>query len=255
MARQLREMCFRQMRASSLNGKHVEALLQRWKTERLSIGTLKNRIAHLRWWAGKVGKAGILSADNAKLGIPERRYVTNVSKAKELGNGLDRITDAHVRMSLKLQAAFGLRREESIKFRPSYADRGDHIAIQGSWAKGGRDRTIPITTSEQRATLDEAHRLTGSGSLIPAHKRYVEQRQVYDGQCKAAGLSRMHGLRHRYAQTRYEALTGWQASATGGPSARALSLEQRARDAWARQIISRELGHERLQITAIYLGR
>jgi hypothetical protein len=155
MARQLREMGFRQMRASSLSGKHVEALLQRWKVERLSIGTLKNRTAHLRWWAGKVGKAGILPADNAKLGIPERRHVTQVSKARALGAELARITDTHVRMSLKLQAAFGLRREESIKFRPDYADRGDHI--------------------------------------------YVQQRQVYDGQCKKAGLSKMHGLRHRYA--------------------------------------------------------
>lgn len=184
-AHQLREVGFRQMRATSLKGKHVEALLQRWQAEGLSTGTLKNRMAHLRWWAEKVGKAGILPADNTKLGIPERRYVTNESKAKELGDRLDRITDPHVRMSLRLQAAFGLRREESIKFQPRYADRGDHIAIKGSWAKGGRDRTVPITMLEQRAVLDEAHRLAGSGSLIPAHKTYIQQRHVYDGQCKA----------------------------------------------------------------------
>jgi hypothetical protein len=92
-ARQLREAGFRQMQATSLKGKHVEALLQRWQAEGLSVGTLKNRMAHLRWWAEKVGKAGILPADNTKLGIPERRYVTNESRAKELGNRLDRITD------------------------------------------------------------------------------------------------------------------------------------------------------------------
>nr|WP_240631957.1 phage integrase N-terminal domain-containing protein [Alcaligenes faecalis] len=142
----------RQLRANSLKGKHVEALLQRWQAEGLSAGTLKNRMAHLRWWAEKVDKAGILPADNTKLGIPERRYVTNESKAKELGDRLDRINDPYVRMSLRLQAAFGLRREESIKFQPGYADRGDHIAIKGSWAKGGRDRTVPITKPEQRAT-------------------------------------------------------------------------------------------------------
>ena len=210
-ARQLREAGFRQMRATSLKGKHVEALLQRWQTEGLSAGTLKNRMAHLRWWAEKVGKAGILPADNTRLGIPERHYVTNESKAKELGDGLHRIIDPHVHMSLRLQAAFGLRREESIKFQPRYADRGDHIAIKGSWAKGGRDRTVPITTPEQRTVLDEAHRLAGLGSLIPANKTYIQQRHVYDGQCKAAGLSNMHGLRHRYAQMRYEALTGWKA--------------------------------------------
>jgi integrase len=106
------------------------------------------------------------AADNTKLGIPERRYVTNENKAKELGDRLDRVTDPHVRMSLRLQAAIGLRREESIKFHPRYADRGDHIAIKGSWAKGGRDRTVPISTSEQRTVLDEVHRLAGLVSLI-----------------------------------------------------------------------------------------
>jgi integrase len=162
MARQLREAGFRQMHASSLKGKHIEVLLQRWQAEGLSARTLKNRLAHLRWWAEKIGKAGILPADNTKLGIPEHPAVSQENKAKELGNGLDEITDAYVRMSLKLQAAFGLRREESIKFQPGYADRNDHIAIKGSWAKGGRERTIPITTPEQRAVLDEAHRLAGS---------------------------------------------------------------------------------------------
>lgn len=253
-AHQLREAGFCQMRATSLKGKHVEALLQRWQAEGLSTGTLKNRMAHLRWWAEKVGKAGILPADNTKLGIPERRYVTNESKAKELGDRLDRITDPHVRMSLRLQAAFGLRREESIKFQPRYADRGDHIAIKGSWAKGGRDRTVPITMPEQRAVLDEVHRLAGSGSLIPAHKTYIQQRHVYDGQCKAAGLSNMHGLRHRYAQMRYEVLTGWKAPAAGGPGTEQLDLLQRQIDQQVRLEISRELGHERGAVTAIYLG-
>ena len=238
-ARQLREAGFRQMRATSLKGKHVEALLQRWQAEGLSAGTIKNRMAHLRWWAEKVGKAGILPADNTRLGIPDRRYVTNESKTKELDDGLDRITDPHVRMSLRLQAAFGLRREESIKFQPRYADHGDHIAIKGSWAKGGRDRTVPITTPEQRMVLNDAHRLAGLGSLIPANKIYIQQRHVYDGQCKAAGLSNMHGLRHRYAQLRYEILTGWSAPAAGGTSSKDLASGQRTLDIEARQIISK----------------
>jgi hypothetical protein len=48
-SRQLREAGFRQMQARSLKGKHVQALLQRWQAEGLSVGTLKNRLAHLRW--------------------------------------------------------------------------------------------------------------------------------------------------------------------------------------------------------------
>ncbi|WP_228723071.1 phage integrase N-terminal domain-containing protein [Limnobaculum xujianqingii] len=256
MSRQLRDVGFRQMRATSLKGKHIEVLLQRWQTEGLSAGTLKNRLAHVRWWAEKVGKAGIIPADNTRLGIPERRFVTQESKAQVLGSdALDRVNDPCVRMSLALQQAFGLRREEAIKFRPGYADQGDFILLKGSWTKGGRERVVPLTTPQQRAVLDEAHQLVGAGSLIPAQKTYIQQRHTYDGQCKGAGLSHMHGLRHHYAQQRYEALTGWQAPAAGGPSAKALTREQRVQDRAARQIISRELGHERLAITAVYLGR
>ena len=40
-ARQLREAGFRQMKASSLKGKHVQALLERWQGEGLSSGTIK----------------------------------------------------------------------------------------------------------------------------------------------------------------------------------------------------------------------
>ncbi|EJQ9336302.1 integrase domain-containing protein [Salmonella enterica] len=255
VSQQLREAGFRQMRASSLKGKHVEALVERWQKEGLSAGTLKNRLAHLRWWAEKVGKAGIIPADNTRLGIPRRQHVTNADRSKTLGEALDGVRDAHVRMSLQLQQAFGLRREESIKFQPGYADRGDHIALKGSWTKGGRERTVPITTAGQRRVLDHAHLLAGAGSLIPAHKNFIQQRRTYDGQCKVAGLSNMHGLRHRYAQERYETLTGWKAPAAGGPVAWSLTPAQRVLDTQARQTISRELGHERTQITTVYLGR
>ena len=254
-SRQLREAGFRQMRAGSLKGKHVEVLLGRWQAEGLSAGTLKNRLAQLRWWAEKVGKAGLIPADNACLAIPDRRFVTNEDKARQLGDSLERISDPYVRMSLALQQAFGLRREEAIKLQPGYADRGDHILLKGSWTKGGRPRLVPITTPEQRAVLEQARRIAGTGSLIPAHKTYIQQRHMYDGQCKAAGLSRMHGLRHHYAQSRYQALTGWKAPAAGGPVARALTAAQRLQDSIARQTISRELGHERPEITAVYLGR
>jgi hypothetical protein len=102
--------------------------------------------------------------------------------------------------------------------------------------------------------LDEATRLAGSGSLIPANKTYIQQRRIYGRQCKTTCLSNMHGLRHRYAQMRYEALTGWKAPKADGPQAAQLDLFQRQRDQDAQQQISREFGHERLAVTAVYLG-
>jgi integrase len=254
-SRQLREAGFRQMQARSLKGKHVQVLLERWKAEGLSAGTLKNRVAHLRWWAEKVGKAGLIPAGNTELAIPKRRFVTNEDKSRRLGSELDRVTDPYVRASLALQQAFGLRREEAIKFRPRFADRTSHILLKGSWTKGGRERVVPITSPEQWAALREAHRVAGAGSLIPAHKTYIQQRRTYEGQCKVAGLSRTHGLRHLYAQMLYEELTGWKSPAAGGPVASMLTQPMRVMDAIARQTISEQLGHERPQITATYLGR
>lgn len=97
----------------------------------------------------------------------------------------------------------------------------------------------------QRAVLDSAYRLAGKGSLIPGHLNYRQQLRIYEGQTICAGLSRMHGLRHAYAQDRYEELTRWGSPTAGGPAARSLSVEHRKMDQEARLTISRELGHER----------
>ena len=80
---------------------------------------------------------------------------------------LDKIRDAHVRMSLELQRAFGLRREEAIKFSPSYADRGDHLELKASWTKGGKARVIPIRTAEQREVVNRAPAIGRHGRAHP----------------------------------------------------------------------------------------
>lgn len=83
-----------------------------------------------------------------------------------LDGRLDAVTNPYVRMSLELQPALGLRRAESIKFQPSYADRGDKLVLKPSWTKGGRGREIPIRTEAQREVLDRAHKLAGIGASI-----------------------------------------------------------------------------------------
>ena len=116
-------------------------------------------------------------------------------------------------------------------------------------------RTVPIRNDEQRQLLEDVRRLARGGALIPPERNYVEQRNRYDSQVRTAGIKNPHGLRHAYAQRRYEELTGWKAPAAGGPERKALIPEQRETDRQARFTISRELGHEREQITAAYLGR
>jgi hypothetical protein len=244
------------MNDHSLKPKHVEALIQHWMKTDVATGTIKNRMSAIRWWARKVNRQNVVARSNEHYGIPNRQFVSNVTKAKSvLEADLAKVRDEHVRMSLALQQAFGLRRAEAIKFMPGYADRGDHLLLKASWTKGGKERTIPIRTAEQRQLLDRAHKLAGRGSLIPGSRNYVQQLRIYEGQTMRAGLSQLHGLRHAYAQQRYEELTGWKAPAAGGPLSKTLTPEQRDKDREARMIISKELGHEREQITAVYLGR
>lgn len=265
-----RDLGFRNLRAERLGQRHLVALVKHWQANNLSIGTIKNRIAHLRWAAEKAGKPGVAGISNTDLGIEQRSYVAKESKAISLPDAkLGKIADPHIRMSLRLQRAFGLRREESLKINVSRAWQGDSLKLEGSWCKGGRIRDIPIRTAEQRQVLTEARELAGHGSMIPAERSYIQHLKMYENQLSAAGISRAHGLRHAYAQQRYEQLTGRPApvalataldthAGAANDDGAALSTDSpttKFTDAQARLLISAELGHSRAQITTVYIGR
>ncbi|BDB27116.1 integrase domain-containing protein [Cupriavidus sp. P-10] len=262
VAHDLKDMGFRTLPATGLKPKHVEALVARWKASGIAASTMKNRMSHVRWWAEKVGKQNCVPRSNGELQIAKRRYVTNISKALTIDDEyLQKISDERLRCSIELQFAFGLRREECLKFQAKYAlsgrplDEVSEIKLKSSWCKGGRSRIVPITDEHQRAVLARAIAFCGNGSMIPKHLRYIDQVRRYVRTVKKAGLSKLHGLRHQYAQRRYQQLTGWLAPAAGGPIAPQLSPEQRNIDRVARLQVSSELGHNREEITAVYLGR
>ena len=85
--------------------------------------------------------------------------------------------------------------------------------------------------------------------------------KLYERQTAAMGLHKLHGLRHAYAQERYNAtdpykeLTGWAAPAAGGKTRGQLSTKERMLDHEARVTVTGELGHGRENITVVYLGR
>lgn len=256
VADQIHGLGFRNLKLVNIKPKHIDALVNHWKLEGLSSGTLKNRMSCLRWLTEKINKPSLIAKDNSSYGIEKRVYVTNKSKAKILDSEkLEAITDPYTKMSLRLQQEFGLRREESIKFIAEWADRGDHIVLKASWCKGGRTRKISIRNELQRNLLNEVKSLSKGKSLIPINLTYVQQKNRYEDQTSKAGLCKMHGLRHAFAQLRYLELTGRLAPAANGKTSKELTAEEKALDRQARLIISAELGHEREQITAVYLGR
>ncbi|MCY3858576.1 MAG: integrase domain-containing protein [Gammaproteobacteria bacterium] len=253
-ANTLYELGFYHMHATSLKPKHVTALVEHWIANGNSAGTLQNYMTDIRWWAEKVGKSHIMHPSNEHYGIPSRDHLPR-DKAQFLSEEVFlRINDDYVRMSVRLQQAFGLRREESIKFRPSYADQETFIRLKGSWTKGGRPRDIPIDEPLQRELLDQVREFAGSGSLIPPECLYKHQLKRYDHYIEKAELKNLHGLRHGYAQRRYLRLTGWYSPYAGGPKYSELTTTQQTTDQKVRMKISRELGHNRIEITRVYLG-
>jgi hypothetical protein len=253
VARDLRGLGFALPGAASLKPKHVEALVVHWKAAQLTPGTLKNRMGWVRWWAQGVRKASVLPRDNASMGIPLRQGFNGSKAHTTMGEKMSALSD-RMQYALRLQMAFGLRLEESLKFRVGQADLGDSIALQSSWCKGGRARVIKLTHPRQRALLDEVRKTCGNGAIIPQDKSYIEFRKEVEHATWRAGIRNMHGHRHWYAQWRYKTLTGRPSPAAGGDTYERLNRAERAKDYRARMQISGELGHNRLQITDTYLG-
>lgn len=253
MARELAQLGYKLPQAGSLKDKHVRALVARWQREGISTGTMKNRMSWLRWWAGKVRRGSAVPKRNLTLEIPSkatfkgnRAHVTTAERMEGLPDWMQ--------MALRLQMAFGLREEESLKFQIGVADQGDHIALKASWCKGGRARQVPITHPRQRALLDQVRALPGGG-IIPQGVSYIEARKALEFATWGAGIRNMHGHRHWYAQWRYQTMTGAPSPAAGGKTYETMTRGERAADHRARMAISRELGHNRLEITDAYLGR
>ena len=246
---------FRGLSPRSLGGRHVGALVDDWKARGLSPGTMKNLMVHLRWWAGVVGKGSVVMKDNARYGIEDRRAARGYRDGLELDRAkLAAVQDERVRFSLELQTAFGLRREEAIKFRVAYADRGDRIQLKDTWCKGGRARSVPVLEDAQRELLQRLHGFAGKDSLIRPEEKYVQQKGRFERDTRRAGIPKTHRLRHGYGQRRYRELTGFACPAAGGKSARDMTRAERRLDRHAREVIARELGHGRIAVAGVYLG-
>lgn len=256
--RQLEKLGYRKLRATELMGRHVQKLLALWQGEGVSPGTLANRMAALRWWAERVDRSSVMAKSNAVYGVTPRQRVPAASKAKELPDDmLRRVGDAHIQMSLRLVLAFGLRRKEALLVQVHACDKGDRLELIGSMTKNGRSRTIPISTALQREVLDEARAfiLQTAASMIPAHRSFIQQRRLFDYWVARIGLGGAHSLRHHWAQERYAALSGMECPHRGGPMRSEMTDAQQEADESARRIVSNEMGHNRLEIVNIYVGR
>ncbi len=260
----LRELNFRVEAVTSLRGKHIEVLAKDWEARGLSASTLQNNLSIFRTFTEWIGKAGMVRGIEHYLGsgTAARSSIAREDKSWS-GRGVDiaakieqvRQKDAQVALQLELQRAFGLRAREAMQLRPHLADKGAYLSITHG-TKGGRDRVELIRTAEQRALLEQAKTFcaTRSSSTSDPYRKLSQWKNHYYLVVRSCGITRndgftSHGLRHQYAQERYQELTGVDSPVRGGAQI------DRESDHAARQVIAEELGHSREGITSHYLGR
>ena len=261
---------FRLKNLNNLKKKHVTTMVQKWiQDPKISVETMKNYMTHVRWLAEKLGKSGMIPRSNAALGIPERKVDYNTDRAWAPSQELKNDLPERQAIMVDLMHSFGMRFREAAMFRPIEDNKGDRLFITNG-PKNGRERFIPVRTEEQREVLSRVAdfvQRNGTHNIMPQDKSYKTFqastnnafRQVGMIRQEAGGLGTAHGLRHEYAQVRFEELTGFKAPCRMTQEERqdfvaSLTREQREMINEAKLELSEELGHGRSHVCHRYIG-
>ena len=239
------------------------------------------------------GNVGIATAQNRLSSVNRTlaalrgdQYVKIASPSKTLGlqrssvrseapQGQDRVQVRLIAQALsergqqRVTAIVHLARETGMRLREAIladlprlqreARQLGKINIQNG-TKGGRSgasapRWIVVTDQVRDALARAVEALpNGSRNLLVPDESYGHFLQVVVRPARDLlhehGLKGFHELRAAYACERYEQLTGFPAPVNGGRG----HQEYRALDQRARQQISYELGHNRIDVVSAYIG-
>ncbi|CAD6556447.1 hypothetical protein LMG28727_06110 [Paraburkholderia kirstenboschensis] len=250
----------------SLKHKHVTFLVKSWVAAGQSGGTIENKLTYLRALAQWMGKRNLIDSlddyvDRQALGL-KRSYVATEDKSWS-AHGVDAVakideiaqTCPHTAVQLKLQAAFGLRIEESFMLRPAEAARSPRLLAVTRGTKGGRPREVPIET--KIGILEEAAGLSNglTGSTVPADRTLGQWRDWYYYVLEKHGITKRgmgitsHGLRHEYLQMLYKDTTGVPAPIKRADARPDPKLHEEA----MRRVVE-AAGHSRLNKSGAYLS-
>lgn len=156
----------------------------------------------------------------------------------------------------ELAREFGLRSKEAALLNAHSAlkeaqSKGFISVLNGT--KGGRHREVPITSEKQLEALKNASQAQEDArAVMPSDKNWAQYRnelQHVREVLKENGFAGLHDLRSAYAASRYEQLTG-QAAPINNDGV----IVDRAMDLTARDTITKELGHGRIDVVAAYIG-
>ena len=241
---------------SNISGKRLVSYVLYLQENGKSASTIKTDLAAIRFFHDKLSNAKYTLPTNAELGVElERRRFggvdrtwSNIEFSKLLGKALAENRYDYI-LALYLARYAGLRIHECFRIDTAATEqalRDNTITIKG---KGGKVRTVPIEDERipmmLRKLLEQTER--GHKLLVPDDlptDRAINRLQLFILKHREeiqTGDARypltFHGLRHTYAAEKYKEMTD------GGMS----ELD-------AHFAVSRLLGHERADVTNIYLA-
>jgi integrase len=251
-----------------LTTKQLRRLFQEYEKQERSSGWMANVNTVLRRfgiWIGKPDLCPVLEEMVSSPNSAKRIHSAVTAKDWEqrgvdIELALQRVEEMCEITGLQLRLAkeFGVRLQEFIMFRVHRSLRipGYLEVLEG--AKGGRLRSVPIETDEQRELIERVKVIADQnpkGLLMAQPGRSL--RQAIDHAyylLKKAGITKAalgisaHGLRHGYACRIYKQLTGEEAPVMGG------GLVDPVTHRWAIQEITIRLGHSRNDVVTAYIG-
>jgi len=271
----LREQGFGVNKWCNVTNKHVGAVVDVWKSDGLSVATIKEYLSGVRAVAIAYGNDRI-HPSNAEFGLERRVYVDNRDKAipdtvyqtavNRLGQGDE--NQQRLAAQITVMRELGLRHEEARKLNPDRALLRDGRIYIADGTKGGRDRVLHEPTARQIDAVRALRRFIGRhGNSMPdsmherAWERYAYKQAARLGISRTACGASLHGLRHAYAQERYQQLAGFAPPCRFVDKKHFISNAfEKCGDDWrqghieAVALLTRELGHNRLEIISVYIG-
>lgn len=272
MANDLHDLGFKIMMPTAFRQKHVKALTRYWEgKDDLQPASVIQKVSILRTFLGWVGKSAVIDGLKPEDLFEEpanfkRSLVADRDKSwAPAGNPAELIKqviedDPRVGSQLMLSHLFGLRAKETWCFKPQRDyDRSTQLLHVRDGSKGGRPRTVPVVTEQQKQFLEDvcqiAYRITDS--LIPVRMSLKAWKSHYYRVMNKHGINRKHGLvphglRHGFAHELYQSQAGHPA-AVKEPERRDDFDKVQARI--ANLLVSEQLGHSRESITSAYTGK
>lgn len=229
---QLRENGYGVSKWSNVNDKHVQSVVDSWKSDGLSDKTIKEYLSGVRSIAESYGNEKI-SNSNADFGLEKNTSgpknvdlscdQTKYESAIDALNKSNDINEQRLSVQMQYMRELGLRAEEARKLDAIHAERqespnGQQYIHITDGTKGGKERWVPISGKAEKALqqgkeLQQKHKT--KNTMDPNKNERQWAQYAYNTASKkgftASNRLNFHSLRHAFAHQLFRKKAGFSA--------------------------------------------